>query len=160
MSFSRIRRQADPGSSSVPPRSPGLSRTFHRVRAACASVPRGEKHRCPAARLSHRTARTLTLHRSLPRSGGTESRTTLRPLTLPPAHKRCRYGARQRGHPVGFAPRHANALQALHTDRGARDIIAAHRESLELIETRDSGVIRDIDTPASLAGSQVADNIE
>ena len=57
----------------------------------------------------------------------------------------------RRGHPVGFAPRHADALQALHTDRGAREIIAAHRDSLELIETQDTGVIRDIDTPASLA---------
>ena len=56
----------------------------------------------------------------------------------------------QRGHPVGFAPRHAAALRALHTDRGARDIIAAHRDTLELIETQDSGVIVDIDTPASL----------
>ena len=57
----------------------------------------------------------------------------------------------QRGHPVGFAPRHAAALMALQTDRGARDIIAAQHETLELIETRDSGVIKDIDTPAALA---------
>ncbi len=56
----------------------------------------------------------------------------------------------QRGHPVGFASRHAAALLALHTDTGARDIIAAHRDTLELIETQDSGVIADIDTPASL----------
>ncbi len=54
----------------------------------------------------------------------------------------------QRGHPVGFATRHAAALMALHTDRGARDIIATHRETLELIDTQDSGVIKDIDTPA------------
>jgi len=57
----------------------------------------------------------------------------------------------QRGHPVGFAPRHAPALRALQGDRGARDIIAAHRDSLELIDTPDSGVIRDIDTPGSLS---------
>ena len=56
----------------------------------------------------------------------------------------------QRGHPVGFAPCHAPALRALHGDRGARDIIAAHRDTLELIDTQDSGVIVDIDTPASL----------
>ena len=55
----------------------------------------------------------------------------------------------QRGHPVGFAPRHASALRALHGDRGARDIIAAHRDTLELIDTQDDGVILDIDTPAS-----------
>ena len=59
------------------------------------------------------------------------------------------YGG-QRGHPVGFARRHAPALRALHSDRGARDIIAAHRDTLELIDTQDSGVILDIDTPVSL----------
>ena len=57
----------------------------------------------------------------------------------------------QRGHPVGFAARHAPALRALHTDCGARDIIATHRNTLELIEIQDSGVIKDIDTPASLS---------
>jgi molybdenum cofactor cytidylyltransferase len=55
-----------------------------------------------------------------------------------------------RGHPVGFAQRHAPVLRALHSDRGARDIIVAHRDTLELIDTQDSGVILDIDTPASL----------
>ena len=59
------------------------------------------------------------------------------------------YGG-QRGHPVGFARRHAPALRALHSDRGARDIIAAHRDTLELIDTQDRGVILDIDTPVSL----------
>ena len=59
----------------------------------------------------------------------------------------------QRGHPVGFAQRHATELQSLHGDRGARDIITAHRDSLELIDTRDSAVILDIDTPASLQNS-------
>ena len=56
----------------------------------------------------------------------------------------------QRGHPVGFAPRHAAALMALQADRGARDIIAAHSDTLDLIDTQDSGVILDINTPASL----------
>ena len=56
----------------------------------------------------------------------------------------------QRGHPVGFAARHAPALLALNADSGARDIIAAHRDTLELIETPHSGVIVDIDTPAAL----------
>jgi molybdenum cofactor cytidylyltransferase len=55
----------------------------------------------------------------------------------------------QRGHPVGFAARHAPALLALHTDRGARDIIAAHCDTLQLIDTQDRGVIMDIDTPVS-----------
>ena len=56
----------------------------------------------------------------------------------------------QRGHPVGFAPGHAPSLRALQSDRGARDIIAAQRDTLELIDTQDSGVIFDIDTPVSL----------
>ena len=55
----------------------------------------------------------------------------------------------QRGHPVGFAARHAPALLALHADRGARDIIAAHRDTLQLIDTQDRGVIMDIDTPVA-----------
>jgi molybdenum cofactor cytidylyltransferase len=56
----------------------------------------------------------------------------------------------QRGHPVGFAARHGPALMQLQGDAGARGIIAANSDALELIETRDAGVIVDIDTPASL----------
>ena len=56
----------------------------------------------------------------------------------------------QRGHPVGFSARHAPALLQLHADTGARGIIAANTGSLELIETRDPGVIVDIDRKASL----------
>jgi molybdenum cofactor cytidylyltransferase len=52
----------------------------------------------------------------------------------------------QRGHPVGFSARHAHALMGLHADEGARGIIAAHRESLELIEVQDRGILLDIDT--------------
>lgn len=57
----------------------------------------------------------------------------------------------QRGHPVGFAARHAPALLALNADSGARDIIAANHDTLELIETQHRGVIFDIDTPAGAA---------
>ncbi len=56
----------------------------------------------------------------------------------------------RRGHPVGFAARHGPALVQLRGDAGARGIIATHSDSLELIETRDAGVIFDIDSPASL----------
>lgn len=63
----------------------------------------------------------------------------------------------RRGHPVGFAARHGPALRALSGDRGARDLIAAHRDSLELIDTPERGVIIDIDTPASL-GAVTSDN--
>jgi molybdenum cofactor cytidylyltransferase len=56
----------------------------------------------------------------------------------------------QRGHPVGFSARHAPALLRLHADAGARSIIAAHRDSLELIEVQHRGVLMDIDTCADL----------
>ncbi|MDH3872269.1 MAG: nucleotidyltransferase family protein [Gammaproteobacteria bacterium] len=58
----------------------------------------------------------------------------------------------QRGHPVGFSARHADALMQLQGDAGARGIIAAHRDSLELIETPEAGVILDIDR--NLTGQQ------
>jgi molybdenum cofactor cytidylyltransferase len=51
----------------------------------------------------------------------------------------------QRGHPVGFSSRHGEALMRLHADEGARSIIAAHRDTLELIEVEDQGVLLDID---------------
>jgi molybdenum cofactor cytidylyltransferase len=57
---------------------------------------------------------------------------------------------RQRGHPVGFSARHAQALLQLHDDTGARGIIQANRGSLELIETTEYGVIADMDTRDSI----------
>ncbi|UCC56512.1 MAG: nucleotidyltransferase family protein [Gammaproteobacteria bacterium] len=54
---------------------------------------------------------------------------------------------KRRGHPVGFSSRHLQALKQLHTDAGARSIIQANRESLDLIETTERGVIVDFDTP-------------
>lgn len=56
----------------------------------------------------------------------------------------------QRGHPVGFAARHGQALRSLQGDHGARTIIELHRDTLMLIDTEDRGVINDIDTPAAL----------
>ena len=55
-----------------------------------------------------------------------------------------------RGHPVGFSRRHYAALAALEGDEGARAIILANRETLELRATDDAGVVRDIDTPSQL----------
>jgi len=55
----------------------------------------------------------------------------------------------RRGHPVGFAARHGPALMLLQGDRGARGIIAANRDRLELIETADTGIIADVDTLAT-----------
>lgn len=57
----------------------------------------------------------------------------------------------QRGHPVGFSHRFRDELMALAGDRGARELLAHHREQVQLFEVNDPGVIRDIDTPADLA---------
>ena len=51
----------------------------------------------------------------------------------------------QRGHPVGFNKHYKEELLALNDDVGARHIIADHQKQLELISTRDAGVIADID---------------
>lgn len=58
----------------------------------------------------------------------------------------------QQGHPVGFAAEFGEALRALSGDTGARAIVEAHAQRLQLIETDDPGVLRDVDTPADLAG--------
>lgn len=50
-----------------------------------------------------------------------------------------------RGHPVGLGKRFGAQLAALSGDAGARDIIAAHKEELALIECGDPGVLQDID---------------
>jgi len=62
----------------------------------------------------------------------------------------------RRGHPVGFCARHGAALRRLRGDAGARGIIAAHRATLQLIETAERGVILDIDVPASLYSVEIA----
>ncbi len=51
----------------------------------------------------------------------------------------------QRGHPVGFGKAYAHELMQLSTDKGARQIVDANWEHLELIKTHDHGVIVDID---------------
>ena len=56
--------------------------------------------------------------------------------------------AGQRGHPVGFAAAHRNALLRLDGDRGARSLFEAH--PVALIDTQDPGVLLDIDTPDAL----------
>lgn len=57
----------------------------------------------------------------------------------------------ERGHPVGFAAAHRDALAALSGDEGAKAIVAAHRARLVRIDVDDSGVLRDIDVPGDLA---------
>ena len=57
-----------------------------------------------------------------------------------------------RAHPVGFSRLHYAALAALSGDQGAKAILAAHPEQVQLIEVADGGVLRDVDTPADIAG--------
>ncbi len=57
-----------------------------------------------------------------------------------------------RAHPVGFARVHYAALTALVGDQGAKTILVADPGALQLIEVADKGVLRDVDTPADLAG--------
>ncbi len=56
-----------------------------------------------------------------------------------------------RGHPVGFARRHYTELAGLTGDEGAKSVLAAHRDRVQLIEVADSGVLRDVDTSADIA---------
>ncbi len=58
----------------------------------------------------------------------------------------------ERGHPVGFARRYGDALAALGGDAGARDLLRAEASALEVFDCDDPGVVRDVDTPADLAG--------
>jgi molybdenum cofactor cytidylyltransferase len=56
----------------------------------------------------------------------------------------------QRGHPVGFGSAYAEELIDLSGNEGARRIIAANRDCLELFATQDSGAIADIDYPQDI----------
>ena len=56
----------------------------------------------------------------------------------------------ERGHPVGLAARFRPQLEALCADEGARALLRENFGLIELIEVSDSGVCRDIDTPADL----------
>ncbi|MGP1716530.1 MAG: nucleotidyltransferase family protein [Methylophilus sp.] len=56
----------------------------------------------------------------------------------------------QRGHPVGFASRFAQALLAVSGDQGAREVLRAHQHEVCLLACDDEGILQDIDTPADL----------
>jgi molybdenum cofactor cytidylyltransferase len=56
----------------------------------------------------------------------------------------------QRGHPVGFASRYAQALLAVSGDQGAREVLRAHQQEVFLLNCDDQGILQDIDTPADL----------
>lgn len=55
-----------------------------------------------------------------------------------------------RGHPVGFAAEWFSSLNRLHDDRGARDLLAVHRDRLQLVDVDDPGVLLDVDHPEDL----------
>ena len=60
-----------------------------------------------------------------------------------------RYRGR-RGHPVGFAARHREALLDLAGDEGARRVLLACAAEVEELDVDDAGVLRDVDRPADL----------
>jgi molybdenum cofactor cytidylyltransferase len=55
-----------------------------------------------------------------------------------------------RGHPVGFSSALKSELQALDGDEGARSVLAAHRDALEVLLVTDPGVGADVDVPGDL----------
>ncbi len=59
--------------------------------------------------------------------------------------------AGRRGHPVGFSGRWREELCRLSGDTGAKRLIEAHPDALELVETADPGIFRDIDYPQDLS---------
>jgi molybdenum cofactor cytidylyltransferase len=62
----------------------------------------------------------------------------------------------RRGHPVGFAARHASALMQLQGDAGARSVIDANTGSLEPVVVETATVVTDIDTPGDYEALQPA----
>ena len=58
----------------------------------------------------------------------------------------------KRGHPVGFSRAFYADLAALSGDQGARHLLDHYANQLSLIPVADPGILRDIDTPADLAG--------
>jgi len=55
-----------------------------------------------------------------------------------------------RGHPVGFAARLEGELLALDGDEGAKRVLAAHRDEVEVLLVTDPGVSADVDVPGDL----------
>lgn len=54
------------------------------------------------------------------------------------------------GHPIGFPQELFAAMQLLQGDAGARQLLRSHQHLVTEVTTDDSGVIKDIDTPADL----------
>ena len=58
--------------------------------------------------------------------------------------------AGKRGHPVGFGRDFFREFSALRGDEGAKTIVVAHIDKLELVDVEDKGVLQDIDVPEDL----------
>ncbi|MEY3289001.1 MAG: hypothetical protein RLZZ419_1243 [Pseudomonadota bacterium] len=56
----------------------------------------------------------------------------------------------RRGHPVGFSKILGPELTTLTGDEGAKALIQTYLEQLQLIDCKDSGILRDIDKPEDL----------
>ena len=61
---------------------------------------------------------------------------------------------KQRGHPVGVSSAFKADLLALNQDQGAQRLLQQQQALLQLIQTRDAGVVWDIDTPSDLPREQ------
>jgi molybdenum cofactor cytidylyltransferase len=61
-----------------------------------------------------------------------------------------------RGHPVGFSSRLKNELLALDGDEGAKRVLAAHRNDVQVILVTDPGVGADVDVPGDLVNRKGA----
>jgi molybdenum cofactor cytidylyltransferase len=66
-------------------------------------------------------------------------------LVAAPVHKG------ERGHPVGFGAALREELLALDGDLGARAVVDRHRDSVQLIECDDPGVLFDVDRKIDIA---------
>jgi len=62
-----------------------------------------------------------------------------------------------RGHPVNFGRYFFSELQMCDGDSGGRHVLKAYQHAITELETDDSGILQDIDTPQALAelGAQV-----
>jgi molybdenum cofactor cytidylyltransferase len=60
--------------------------------------------------------------------------------------------AGRRGHPVGFAAHFGAQLRALQGDSGARAVVQANADAVQLVALEDDpGILADVDTPEDLA---------
>lgn len=58
----------------------------------------------------------------------------------------------ERGHPVGFGRRYREELLAVQGDEGARAVVRRHAGEIDVVETDDPGILRDIDARTDLEG--------